>query len=111
MTSIRLEGTGPSRLAQIISQIGRNDFDKLEIATVTSQAPLTIRVNGMKFDLHADDVIVADCVTDREEVIRRQDGTYETITRMNGLKVGDRVIVSSMNGGQLYAILDRMVTL
>lgn len=111
MDSEVLQGTGISRFIQVVRELGRNDFDKIEIATVTSESPLAIRVNEMKIELDASDVIIADCITDREEAIRHQDGTYETITRMNGLKVGDRVIVSSMNNGQTYVILDRMVML
>lgn len=112
MDQERLEGSGISRLVQVIRGIGYNKFDRIELATVTSEIPFALRVDGnMKFELDASDVIVAECLTDRTEVIRHADGTLETITRMGALKVGDRVIVSSMNNGQICAILDRMVLL
>jgi hypothetical protein len=103
-----IKGTGSSRLAQIIQRVGYNDYDRLEVGEVTSAPPnLRIKIGG-GFELGADDVIVSECITDHTGVIVRADSTRETVTFEDGLKVGDRVIVSSMDGGQTYLILDRI---
>ncbi|MEW9710742.1 DUF2577 family protein [Paenibacillus sp. SI92] len=92
----------------MIKYLGYNDFDALEFATVTAAPPnLRIKIDNMKIECDADDLVVSECLTDHIGVIKRADGTDETITYMDSLKVGDRVIVSSMNDGQAYAILDR----
>lgn len=97
-----------SKLAQMIRKHGYNDFDRLEIATVTAAPPeLRIKVDHMKIELDASDVIVSECLTDHDVTIVHSDGTRETVTFETGLRVGDRVIVSSANDGQKYVILDR----
>lgn len=105
-----IEGGPATQLVQLIQRIGYNDFDRIELATVTSPPPsLRIKVDNMKIELDADDLVVAQALTNHSQTIRRIDGTAEVITMENELKAGDRVLVVSMNNGQAYAVLDRAV--
>lgn len=133
----RLEGSGASQLAQVIQKFGRNDFDKLELATVTSSPPeLRIKVDNMPIELEADDLVVAEHLTRHTRIVtltHEQDAerdvgdtvpfpkdndsdgdlyrklSYVELRFEDVLKTGDRVLVSSMNDGQTYAILERVV--
>lgn len=147
----RLEGNGFSQLRQVIAQVGYNDFDKIELATVLAPPPgLRIQIDNMKEPLEADDLIVAQHLTRHkrkitltglhntdilvEDAEQSAGGTYPKGTPINSidfdefsvrkaditvteaeieyldeLAEGDRVIVSSMNDGQAYVILDRVV--
>lgn len=117
--------------------VGRNDFDKFETAIVIAPPPeLRIRVDNMTIDLEADDVIVAEHLTRHSRIVtitheqgkprdvgdtvpfptdddtdgglfRKQ--SYVTLQFEDVLKTGDRVIVASMNDGQTYVILGRVV--
>ncbi|WNF07484.1 DUF2577 domain-containing protein [Brevibacillus borstelensis] len=132
----RLEGSGFSQLRQVIAQVGRNDYDKLELATVTSPPPaLRIKIDNMPIELEADDLVVAEHLTRHTRIVtirheqdkerdvgdtvpfpRDNDSTgslawtysYVEMQFEDVLKAGDRVLVSSMNDGQSYVILDRV---
>lgn len=105
-----LEGSGISKLRQMIQKHGHNDFDRFELATVTSPPPsLRFRVDSMTMDLEADDVIVAQHLTAHDRTISLNGGADSTLSYKDELVAGDRVIVVSMSGGQTYVILDRAV--
>lgn len=134
--SDRIEGSGASKLVQLIRQIGYNDFDRLELATVTSPPPdLRIKIDNMPIELEADDVLVAEYLTRHTRIVtikHEQDAerdvgdtvpfpkdndsdgdlyrklSYVELQFEDVLKAGDRVLVSSMNDGQSYVILDRV---
>ncbi|WP_025846473.1 DUF2577 domain-containing protein [Brevibacillus agri] len=134
----RLEGDGFSQLRQVVAEVGRNDYDKLELATVTAPPPaLRIKIDNMALELEADDLVVAEHLTRHKRIVtirheqdaERDVGDTEPKPRDNDstgslawtysyvemqfedvLKAGDRVLVSSMNDGQTYVILDRVVT-
>ncbi|EMT54707.1 hypothetical protein I532_03845 [Brevibacillus borstelensis AK1] len=134
----RLEGSGASQLAQLIQKIGYNDFDRFELATIVSPPPaIRIKidnVDGITFE--ADDLVVAEHLTRHKRIVtikhvqdterdvgdtipfpRDNDSTgslawtysYVEMTFEDVLKSGDRVLVASMNDGQAYVILDRVV--
>lgn len=66
----RLEGNGYNQLHQVIKRVGRNDFDKFELATVTSPPPeIRIRVDNWPIDLEADDIIVAEHLTRHTRIV------------------------------------------
>lgn len=66
----RLEGSGVSQLYQVIKRVGRNDFDKFELATVTSPPPeLRIRVDDWPIDLDRTDIIVAEHLTRHKRIV------------------------------------------
>ncbi|EST55484.1 hypothetical protein T458_06970 [Brevibacillus panacihumi W25] len=66
----RLEGSGVSQLYQVIKRVGRNDFDKFELATVTSPPPeLRIRVDNWPIDLDHTDIIVAEHLTRHTRIV------------------------------------------
>ncbi|WP_338461539.1 DUF2577 domain-containing protein [Brevibacillus borstelensis] len=136
--SDRIEGSGASQLVQIIRQIGYNNYDRFELATVVSPPPdLRIRIDNMALDLEADDLVVTEHLTRHKRIVtikheqdtERDVGDTEPKPRDNDstgslawtysyvelqfedvLKAGDRVLVASMNDGQSYVILDRVVT-
>jgi ABC-type ATPase with predicted acetyltransferase domain len=108
------EGSGASKLVQLISELGYNDYDRFELATVITPAPaLVIRIDNMAVDLDASDVIIAQSLTDytRKITIASASITNADMDVKGALIAGDRVIVASMNGGQSYVILDRAVIL
>lgn len=56
----RIEGTGASQLVQLIRKLGHNDYDRFELATVTSAPPnLRIKIDGWPVELEGDDLVVA----------------------------------------------------
>lgn len=101
------DGGPASRLRNLIRRVGANKNTEIEFATVISIAPLRVRVNNMRIDLEADDLVVSECLTDHTGVIVHADGTRETVTYEDGLKVGDRVLITEYNNGQSFAIIDR----
>lgn len=105
---MRLEGSGPAKLAQAIRKIGYNEYDRFELATVTSVAPLTIKVDNVPLTLDAADIVLCERLADRTVKLRAADGTVTEYTALSPLEAGDRVIVASMNNGQHYVVLDRL---
>jgi hypothetical protein len=106
------EGTGISRLSTVISKLGRNDFDRFELATVTSIAPTTIKLDNDPLLLDAFDLVIAEHLTTHKRKVIAEGSDVETETTfVSPLTVGDRVIVVETNGGQTYVVLDRAVTL
>jgi hypothetical protein len=109
-TRERLEGSGFSMLRQAIKYIGYNDFDRLELATVTSPPPeLKIKIDNVPIEFDADDLIVAEHLTKYPLEIE-EDGIVRTISVKNELKPGDRVIVASASHGCRYYVIDRAVS-
>jgi membrane protein implicated in regulation of membrane protease activity len=107
---MHLEGSGYTKLAQVIRLVGFNNFDRFELATVTQGAPnVRIKPDHTSFELEGNDLIIAEHLTDHTITFRYEDGTSATVTLENGLKAGDRVIVASMNDGQMYVVIDRAV--
>ncbi|NOU98489.1 DUF2577 family protein [Paenibacillus planticolens] len=103
------EGTGASQLAQVIRSLGYNDFDRFEFATVTSLIPTKIRVDGMKIELDAYDIVMAEHLTDHTRDVTINGGVLSTMVVKSPLTVGSRVIVASMSDGQKYVVLDKAV--
>nr|WP_269091478.1 DUF2577 domain-containing protein [Brevibacillus brevis] len=123
-------------MTQLIRTIGRNDFDKLELATVIAPPPeLRIKIDNMTIELDAGDLVVCEHLTrhtrivtiTHEEGVARDVGdivpfpkdhdsdgdqyrklSYIEFQFEDVLKPGDRVLVSSMNDGQTYVIHDRV---
>ncbi len=106
-----MEGTGASQFAQMIRELGRNDFDRFELATITSITPTRVKVDNMKIELDAFDLIFAEQLTTHKRKVTLGGDTKTEMTIDSPLEVGDRVIVVSTNGGQTYVVLDRAVTL
>ncbi|MGF7033747.1 hypothetical protein J2T17_004695 [Paenibacillus mucilaginosus] len=50
-------------------------------------------------------------LTERTLRIRNADGSISEMTVLSPLEVGDRLIVASMNDGQKYVVIDRLVAL
>lgn len=104
-----LEGRPATKLIEAIRRVGHNDYDRFVFGTVTSEPPeLRIRIDNWKFCLDADDFIIPVSLTDHDVTIRRADGSTETVTIENGLRVGQRVILVGLSGGQTYIVIDRM---
>ncbi|MGF9711617.1 DUF2577 domain-containing protein [Paenibacillus naphthalenovorans] len=105
-----MEGTGASQLAQNIRKLGYNDFDRFELATVTSPPPsITVKIDNMADELDAGDIVVAESLTEHMRTVSINGGADSVMVVRTPLKSGDRVIVASTNGGQTYVILDKAV--
>lgn len=112
MNNDTLQGTGISRLVQVMREVGRNDFDRFELATVTAALPaITIKVDNMALTLDASDLVIAEHLTQHTRNVTINGGTLSVMVVNSPLQVGDRVIVVSMNGGQSYVVLDKAVIL
>lgn len=106
----KLEGSGISQLTQIIKHVGRNDFDRFEVATVTAAPPaLKVKLDSTALELLADDIIVAEHLTEHKRRAQINGGADVDLVLRTGLAVGDRVILVSMNEGQSYVLLDKAV--
>lgn len=114
----RLEGSPASKFAQLIGKFGYNDYDRFEFATVVSPPPaIRIKidnVDGITFE--ADDLVVAEHLTKHKREVTFTYDTVDGVVTRTGemtfddeLDPGDRVLVASMNDGQAYVILDRVV--
>jgi hypothetical protein len=69
---------------------GHNRDVNLELATVISLNPLTLRLDSDNLTLDGDDLIVSQ-------------------TAYTTLEVGDKAIVFATNNGQIYYVLDKAV--
>lgn len=108
--SERLEGSGATRLIQLIRKHGYNKDVDIELGTVTSSPPdIKIQIDNMKMELDRDDLIVARYLTKHKRQIRINGGETLELEYQDELKIGDRVIVASVKKGQLYIVLDRAV--
>lgn len=105
------EGSGISQLAQMIRKHGYNDFDRFELATITSITPTRVQVDGMKIELDAFDIVIAEHLTEHIRTVSINGGDDTEMIVRTPLNVGDRVIVASMSGGQTYVVIDKAVTL
>lgn len=104
----QLTGSGIAKLTQAIRHVGRSEDVKLEYGEVVTPYPdVSIRLGG-RFTLERDDLTLTAAVTDRTVIMRRQDDTTETVTYLDGLKAGERVLVASFNNGQKYVVIDRI---
>ncbi|UKS30148.1 DUF2577 domain-containing protein [Paenibacillus sp. HWE-109] len=112
MENDTLQGTGISRLVQAIREIGRNDYDRIELATVTVALPaIAIKIDNMALTLDAGDIVIAEHLTEHTRQVTINGGSVAEMTVKSPLEAGDRVIVVSMNGGQSYVVLDKAVVL
>lgn len=107
-----MEGSGASKFVQVIRKYGYNKDVEFELATVISPPPaIKIRVDRMKEDLDASDLIIAESLTEHTRVVSVNDGSVNisnaTMTIQSPLNAGDRVIVASINNGQTYIVLDK----
>jgi hypothetical protein len=104
------QGSPANQIIQIIRCVGYNDFDRIELATVTSPPPeLKIKIDNVPIEFEADDLIVAEHLTKYPLEIE-EDGIVRTISVNNELKPGDRVIVASRSHGYRYYVIDRAVS-
>lgn len=106
---MNIEGSGIRQLGEVIRKWGYNEFDRVGLATVTSISPTLVKVDGMNLVLDANDLIIAEHLTERKQTVILSDGTETEMTVLSPLKPGDRVIVVSMESGQFYVVIDKAV--
>lgn len=100
------ESAAAARLAQSIRKLSRNNYDKIEYATITAPPPsVRIRVDNLPFDLDRDDLVIPDHLLEHERTARINAGDPVTITFDHALHPGTRVLVVAISEGQKYAIL------
>jgi len=103
--STEMEGGGIARLTQAIAMVGYNKDLRIETGTV-NQAPPSLEIeldDGIV--LEADDVTIAQHITQYKLKINGVDATID-----NALKVGDRVLLISDDETDQYFVIDRVVT-
>lgn len=96
-------------IKQIAGETGEaNNPVRLLDADVVSQAPLRIRLRkNDKLVLPEERFIIPEKLTDYTVTVRTPRGT-ETQTIMGALKIGDELVVASLQGGGRYFIMDRI---
>lgn len=119
-----------------VLKVIKNEFGGFELATVVSPYPnLMVKVDNMKIELTKEDLIVCERVCRNVRVVsfQSQPGTMrqlgdKTVVDTNSLsnetgiefsniqlrfeevlKVGDRVLIQALPGGQKYVIMDRVI--
>jgi hypothetical protein len=120
-----MDGSPATKLRGLIGRIGYNTDTLIEFGVVTSVSPLRIRINGMKIDLEADDLVIAESLTDYTRKVTINGGSISGSVSPSGaltsltvtdadmmvkgaLQVGERVISAQINAGQTYVIIDRV---
>ena len=86
---IGLEGSGASKLVQLMRKHGRNKDVTIDIGEVISASPLSVNVDGLELD--AEDLILSETVSAK------------------GLTAGDKLIVIGDEDFQQYFVIDRAV--
>ena len=79
---------------------------EIRYGTVVSAKPLVVDLGG-KLVLDSKFLIVGERFTEHSYWIKR-DGKEERVTMHNGLNIGDRLTLLRMQGGQKFAIQDRI---
>lgn len=108
MSAELIEGGGVSQFRHVVRQLGYNKDVDIEFGTVTAPLPdIRVQVNGMKFELEADDLVVCEHLRahSRQATIG---GSNVEIAYKDALEVGDRVALAMFNKGQAYIVLDRI---
>jgi hypothetical protein len=104
---MRIEGSGESRLIQLIRKYGYNKDVDFELATVVTPPPnLQIKLDKDGLALEASDLIVCEHLTEHSRELT--DGTI--LTFKPALKAGDKVIVVSSEEKQQFLVIDKAVT-
>jgi len=109
MEFTKLEGSGINQLSQVIRRLGYNEYDRFELATITSISPTLVKLDGTNLVLDANDLIITEHLTERKQLVTLEDGTQTEVTFHSPLKPGDRVIVVSTSNGQFYVVIDKAV--
>ena len=101
---IPTEGSGSSRLIGSIRAIGYNPGDTIKIATVTSENPISIRLDGDTIDTPDPFIVCNPHLFPYTETVWIN-GQVATIDYENKLKVGVRVLVfEAEHQQQLYVL-------
>jgi hypothetical protein len=104
---MRFEGSGASRLVQLIRAYGYNKDVDFELATVVAPPPnLQITLDKDGLTLESSDLIVCEHLMQHSRELT--DGTILTFN--TALKTGDKVIVATLEEKQLFIVIDKAVT-
>lgn len=104
-----IEGGGVSQLKSVVKQLTYVKSADIEFGTVVSPEPaILIRVDNMRIDLDAEDLAICESLTKTTRKGTINGGEVVDIEIDNTLQAGDRIVVASINNGQLYVILDRI---
>lgn len=103
-----------TNLMQIIKQVAIEAIEGMKpvhylYGTVAKAAPLQINIE-QRLNLEAEDLILTDQV--RDHVVEFSNGEIakrQQMTLYRGLKVGEKVLLSRMQGGQKFIVLSRVV--
>ncbi len=96
-------------LIKLISEntIEASKLTKVVFGKVTSENPLKIKVT-QKLILSGSAIVLTRNVTDFETMVRQSGGEKRSMKIYNALKVGDEVVMSRLQGGQKFLVIDRI---
>ncbi|MFY2158059.1 DUF2577 family protein [Cytobacillus firmus] len=106
---INIEGSGASKIVQLMRKHGYNKDLDTEIATVVSPLPnLSVKLASDGLVLERSDLVVAEWLTEHTRLVLLN-GSPTEITFQAQLVKGDRVIVICADESQQYFVIDKAV--
>lgn len=106
---LEIEGSPYSKFVQAMRQHGYNSDINIEVGTVTSSNPIRISLDNEAIELDSDDLVIAESLTEHTRKGRVNGGDIVDIEFESSLEKGARVILASVDDGQLYYVLDKAV--
>lgn len=89
---MKLEGSGASQMVQVIRNFSKSSPFEMRLGTVISPVPeIQIQLDGTKLVLDKDFLLVCSSIADT-------------------LKADDRVLVSALEDGNTFVIIDKVVS-
>ncbi|WP_239613951.1 DUF2577 domain-containing protein [Cohnella mopanensis] len=103
------EGSGRAKLRGVLDALGKLGGMRFEFATVTAPLPsIRVKVDNCPIELDADDLVICEHLTQHKRTASINGGAPVEIEYEASLSAGDRVVVASINDGQLYVVIDRI---
>jgi len=103
-----MDGSPATQIISLIKQHGANTDTLIEFATVTAASPLSVKVDGMKIELDAGDLVIPEHLTSYTRQVTINGGQASTMVVDGALKAGDRIIIAQIKSGQTFVIIDRI---
>lgn len=96
-----------TELAMLFKERDNKPSISFVMGTVKSTMPIVIEPEGINFNLDADDLIIAERLTEYDEEVTINEQV--TTIHHEGLKQYDRVVLLPSADGQRYFVIDRVV--
>lgn len=106
---LNIEGSGASKIAQLMRKYGYNKDLDAEVAVVLSPLPnLSVKLASDGLVLERSDLVVAEWLTEHTRSVLLN-GSPAEITFQAQLAAGDKVIVVCAEESQQYFVIDKAV--